>query len=319
MISASVVVPVLNGADTIGALLSALQRQSGVCGAVEILVVDNGSTDETRDIVRSFPQIQLLEEPVRGPAAARNRGLRTASGEVIVYCDADTLPSRTWLVQLLAAFDDPSVVIAVGQTLCFRPTTAVERYIAAAGIYSSEKAISRPPFSFAPSLNMAVRRGPSLAAGGWCEELMTAEDVDFSHRVLTLFPSEIAYRPGAVLFHRTRSTLPQLRRLAYSYGRGMAEMYLRYPEEVSWDTATTARTAWKLLQRVVHGAALTAAARIGLAKREDAEFRRYHALWLWSYLKGFANVYYVRRSPRGPLGFVLRLRNVLHEPGDAEP
>jgi GT2 family glycosyltransferase len=160
---------------------------------------------------------------------------------VIAHLDADTLPSRRWLAEIVTPFEDPQVIIVAGRTVCYPQDTAAGRYVAASGLYETERAINREPFPFAPSLNMAVRRSAALAVGGWAADMMTGEDVDFSHRVLRAFPSRIAYQPKAVLFHNTRASAEELRRQAWTYGEGAADIYLRYPEVVRWDLPKTLR------------------------------------------------------------------------------
>ncbi|MFN2460769.1 MAG: lasso peptide biosynthesis B2 protein [Candidatus Velthaea sp.] len=321
MTQVSVVIPVYNGAETIGAMLAALCGQAGAPPDLEIIVVDNGSTDDTRAVVSRFANVQLLDEPVRGPAAARNRGLRAARGEIVVHLDADTLPTRRWLAPLVAPFADPAVVLAAGRTLCFAPRTAAERYIAAAGLYETDRAVSRPPFPFAPSLNMAVRRSAALAVGGWSQDLMTAEDVDFSQRILARFPGPIAYAADAVLFHRVRSTPAALAKLAFTYGEGIAHMYRRYPDKAAWDTAKSLNVAGKVAVRTIRPAVLAAGHRFGGVSAERLEFARYHALWTRNFFRGFAHAYYGRAAAHfapkwSPAGFTARLLRVIRKPGD---
>ena len=93
--SVSVVIPVLNGGETIGDTLAGLMQQVRCPRETEIIVVDNGSKDQTRAVVEKFP-ITLLTEPKRGPSAARNRGLYTAQGDIVAHLDADTMPTRRW-------------------------------------------------------------------------------------------------------------------------------------------------------------------------------------------------------------------------------
>lgn len=293
MAGVSVVIPVRNGAATIRDTLAAVVRQTHA--PAEIVVVDNGSEDATCEIVRSFAGVTLLHEATRGPAAARNCGLRHARAGIVAHLDADTLPTRRWLGALIAPFADPDVTLAVGRTLCFAPRTPVERYIAGAGLYESERAIARPPFPFAPSLNMAVRRDAALAAGGWNEELLTAEDVDFSQRLRARYPAPIAFAPQAVLFHRTRSTPQELRVLARTYGEGVAAMYLRYPERAHWGRSAAVKTALRLAVRVVTATLLDGGRRVRLVDRRTAEFARNHALWSWNFSRGFADAYHARR------------------------
>lgn len=294
--SVSVVIPVWNGEATIGDLLGALRTQRDLPEATEVIVVDNGSADATRDIVRESG-VRLLEEPVRGPAAARNCGLRHARGEVVAHLDADTLPTRRWLAELVAPFTDPAVRLVAGRTLAYRPRTGAERYVVASGLMDAERALRREPFPFAPSLNMAVRRDAALAIGGWAEDLPTGEDVDFSHRLTRAFGGEIAFAPAAVAFHRNRPSDEQLRRQARTYGEGAARLYLRYPEVVRWDARKSIVLATRLAGRTLHPSVLRVGRTVGLVSDDRLEFARYHRLWSGAFWRGFAAVY--RRGGKG--------------------
>jgi glycosyltransferase involved in cell wall biosynthesis len=292
MTSVSVVIPAYNAASTIGDTLNALMRQGQPSAKLETIVVDNGSNDGTLDIVRRFAGVSLLHEDKRGPSAARNRGLRHATGDVVAHLDADTLPTRAWLRSIVAPFNDPQVMLAAGRTLIFDPATAVERYIAGAGLYETERAITRLPFPFAPSLNMAVRRSAALAVDGWAEELMTAEDVDFSHRILKRYPSGIAFAADAVLFHRVRSTEPELVKLARTYGQGVARMYRRYDDEVRWDAMKTAKVRGRLVLRAIITTALRIGQVVRLATSRQVEFSHCHFVWSRNFAQGFFDEYY---------------------------
>lgn len=286
----SVVLAVRNGADTIGDTLAALEAQAERPPGYELLVVDNGSTDETEQILRARG-MRRLEEPTPGISRARNRGLRAARGEVVACLDADTVPSRRWLMALARAFTDPSVVLVAGQTLAYPATTGAERYVAAAAVFDTARAVSRAPFPFAPGGNMAVRRDAALAVGGWAEDLPTGEDVDFSVRVLRHCQTEIVYRPNAVLFHRHRSTDESLRRQAWGYGDGAARLYRRYPDEVRLTPAIHVRIAGRLAARTTAPIALSIGRALGRVSPERVEFARYHRQWNWSFWRGFARAY----------------------------
>lgn len=297
--SISIVVPVYNGAATIADTLGGLLAQTGIDGRdVEFIVVDNNSTDETPEIVRSFP-VTFLQEKKSGAGAARNCGLGHARGDIIMYLDADTLPTRRWLAHLAGVFDDANVMIAVGNTLVFQPETAEERYCAAAGLNYSQRAIERRPFPFAPSLNMAVRRGAALAIGGWAEDMPTAEDVDFSLRLLRAYPGEIAYARDAVLFHKNRNDRSALLRQAWTYGQGAADMYLRYPDIARWDFRKSCTLAAILGIRGVAPSFLRAARVLRLATPEQVEFATYHRFWTFWYWRGFFSMlrHRVRLAP----------------------
>lgn len=93
----SIIVPVLNAAPIIGQLLDALSNQTYEQESYEIIVVDNGSTDNTKEVVEAFPVILLEESRWRSPYAARNAGIARASGQVYAFTDADCTPETTWL------------------------------------------------------------------------------------------------------------------------------------------------------------------------------------------------------------------------------
>lgn len=101
----SVIVPVWNGRSTLGACLAALTSQTLAPARYEIIVVDNGSSDGSAAIARSFPGVSVLEEPKPGSYAARNTGVARARGRLLAFTDADCVPAADWLEQALAAAD----------------------------------------------------------------------------------------------------------------------------------------------------------------------------------------------------------------------
>lgn len=114
MIQVSVIVPVYNSARHIRACLEGLLAQEYPRDGVEIILIDNNSTDASRRIVQEYPEITLLEERSQGAYAARNRGLRHARGELIAFTDADCVPSRDWLRECVSALREPGVGIILG-------------------------------------------------------------------------------------------------------------------------------------------------------------------------------------------------------------
>lgn len=291
-ISVSVVIPVLNGEETIGKTLDALSRQVGVDKNTEIIVVDNGSTDKTCEVVARY-KVTLLHESTRGPSAARNRGLKAARGEVIVHLDADTVPTHRWLHELTSVFCDPLVLIAGGRVIGFPPETSAERFMAAYGMWEPENNIFRPIFPFVPSLNMAVRREAALAIGGWSENMLTGEDVDFSYRLQQRYHTTIAYCPNAILFHRHRATDNAMIKQAWTYGEGGAQMYMRYPDQVEW----TIKKSIHVLKLLVVRSFAPLVYRLKGSPGKTIEFSRYYRLWSLNWWLGFFSMY-IRKERR---------------------
>ncbi len=285
-VAVSVVVPALNAAATIGDMLAGLAGQAGVARDHEIIVVDGGSSDGTREIVQRSGAT-LLIEPKRGPAAARNLGLRHATGAVICHLDADAFPTRYWLSELIAPFERADVVLVAGKTVSLPSENAVQRYMASSGRIDAVDYIHRPLFPFVPSRNMAVRRDAALAIGGWAEECITGEDVDFCHRLLARDPKPIVYQEKALLLHRNRDTDEALCKQAWSYGEGTAHLYERYPTEVQWSPFDHLKVGAKLVARAIAPIALRLGRAIGLADRERIELAHYDWRWSLSFWSGF--------------------------------
>jgi glycosyltransferase involved in cell wall biosynthesis len=111
----SVIVPAWNSRDHIGRCLPALTAQSYPRNRYEILVVDNGSTDDTAEIARDLGAI-VLSEPRTGSYQARNTGLAHARGALIAFTDSDCIPDRSWLAKAAAAaMANPDAGILAGR------------------------------------------------------------------------------------------------------------------------------------------------------------------------------------------------------------
>jgi len=112
----SVVIPAKDDAEMLERCLAALQRQTRP--ADEIIVVDNGSKDATADVARRYGATVLTEDRP-GITAAASRGYDAAAGDVIVRCDADSFPPRTWLAHIELALDEHPDVVAVTGSATF--------------------------------------------------------------------------------------------------------------------------------------------------------------------------------------------------------
>jgi glycosyltransferase involved in cell wall biosynthesis len=121
----SVVVPVYNGAGIVEELLQSLLDLDYPAECHEIIVVDNGSTDRTRQIVGRYPVRLLEEREIKGAAAARNKGIRHARGDIIAFTDADCVADSNWLKMLVADHEDPSIGGFAGEILGCEPARTI--------------------------------------------------------------------------------------------------------------------------------------------------------------------------------------------------
>jgi glycosyltransferase involved in cell wall biosynthesis len=223
VLDASVVIPVRDGDRYLERSLAAVLYQD-FAGAYEVIVVDNGSTDGSAEVVRRFPGVVCLEEPRPGAYVARNRAVAAARGRVVAFTDADCAVGREWLSRLLAPFADDRVCVAVGST---RP---------AAGSHASrllgEYTQTRKAHSFrredttaryGSAGNMAVRREALVEVGGF--PLLPAADTVLLRRLLLeRGAAAVRHVPDAHAVHLEVASLWGHLRKAFAYARNHARL-----------------------------------------------------------------------------------------------
>ena len=274
----SVVVPVLNEEATIAQCLESLLRSDYPRDRCELIVVDNGSTDRTAEIVRSTPARYLFESQ-RGTARARNCGIQASRGEILAFTDADCLVTTGWLRGLVSGFAAGDVGAVAGDVLPLPPRTAAQRYAARARHLSPYRYLRRPTFPFAVTANLAVRQkvfstvgllDPDSPRGGECTDFCTRLRRETGLRI------EVTHR--APVFHRYRETPGDLFRQHFGYGQGHAYLYEKYAAEIPW-TWREALHVYRDLARTAGRAAATALRRVtGGASQTDLEFQWFELL-----------------------------------------
>ncbi len=241
-VKASVVIPVYNGADTIGACLSALQTQTLASSEFEVIVVNDGSTDNTVDVVGRYG-VRLISQKNGGAPAARNTGIKAATAEWVAFTDADCVPSRGWLQRLLAAATRNEANIgAAGKVVGLDSNTPAARFVDLMGAFDTERSLSHPMYPYAPGANFMCRRRHLLDVGGYDERYATFDQCDLHTRLRRRYGSSFAYEPRAVVLHRHRQSWKQYWRQQYFYGVGYAQFMQAYRRETSWGLGKELRT-----------------------------------------------------------------------------
>ncbi len=174
----SFIVPVRNDAVRLGKCLEAIRRCDSDPQEVEIVVVDNGSVDESPDVARSAGA-EVLDLPGHRVTALRNIGAGRARADVLAFCDADNLIGPSWVRIAQRLLLDPRVA-AVG-TSCSPPNPATWVQRAYDGLRDHSPGTRSTRWLGAG--NMAVRRSAFEEVGGFDESLETCEDVDLCNRL----------------------------------------------------------------------------------------------------------------------------------------
>jgi glycosyltransferase involved in cell wall biosynthesis len=224
--------------------------------AWELILVDNGSSDGTRDVLAAFAASSGLDacvvhEPHPGLAAARNTGWRRARGRVVAFTDDDCYPAPDYVDQLLACFREAELGYLGGRVLLFDPRDA------RVTIQESRLRVDIAPRSFLRTglvhgANMAVCRDALERSGGFDERfgagtaLYCAEDVDLLARASAL-GYRGAYDPRPTVLHHHRRTSPEeVERLLAGYDIGRGAYYAK----ALADRRMRAAYLWPVLRKV---------------------------------------------------------------------
>ncbi|MGB8643706.1 MAG: sugar transferase [Anaerolineae bacterium] len=237
---ASVVIPAFNAASTIERCLQAVSAQSISATDYEIIVVDDGSTDDTSVQVRQFAQVRLEHTAHLGAAGARNFGARAAVGDVLLFTDADCEPTWTWIQEMLAPFGDSlhSVVGAKGVYLT-RQRAAVARFVQIEYEEKYEQMRRWETIDFVDTYSAAYRRDLFLANDGFDESFPAAsvEDQEFSFR-LAKQGYRLVMAPQAVVYHSHVTTARAYGRRKFRIGYWKVRVHRRHPDKMWRDSHT---------------------------------------------------------------------------------
>lgn len=221
---ASVVIPCRNTVATIDAQLAALADQD-FTGPLEVLLVDNASTDGTaaraREWSAKLPGLRVLEATARrSPAYARNVGIGAATYDVVLACDADDIVDRSWISELVLALQNCDIVGGgivdwFGDRLPDHPTA---------------KPFGRAGFGFLPAVsgcNVGVHKSAWSALGGFDEDLRGCEDIDLAWRA-QLAGLRMYTHIGAFVYHRVPVRPADVFRKWVLYGTYQPRLFAKF-------------------------------------------------------------------------------------------
>jgi glycosyltransferase involved in cell wall biosynthesis len=223
----SVVVPVHNCSKTISKCLTSLTNLDYPC--FEIIIVDDGSTDETPQICADYAQVKTIRIVKSGASKARNVGISESGGEFIAFTDGDCIVEPDWLSELEKGFTGPRIAGVGGDQKCPDDETQfgviIHGFLKSIGFVAdyvkTDKVMNETEHN--PTCNGMYRKEVLEEVGGFDESLWPGEDVDLDLKIRKR-GYRLIYNPAACVAHYRPGSYAGFARMLYRYG--MAQGYL---------------------------------------------------------------------------------------------
>ncbi len=239
----SVVIPMRNAKHTIFACLTALNKQNE--RPYEVIIVDNNSNDGSYEMVlrnsEMFPNLNIIisSQIKKGPAAARNKGISLATGEIIAFTDADCMPEKNWIKNILTIFqEDGDIDVVGGIEYGFYPMSSSSGKLLSVSwlppVERQQKSIIRCKkdfFSgkFIATFNAAFKREMLLKISGFDEKFCPAgEDSDLWMRALEHNANILVWAPNMIVGHNQDISFIELVKKMFNYGKTIAHLSKRH-------------------------------------------------------------------------------------------
>ena len=228
----SVIVPTYNRLDEIRELIASLEEQSLPKERFEVIIVDDGSTDDTEQFIRKIQSEQKLnlsfhKQDHKGPGPARNTGMEHAKGEYYIFVDSDCIADKNWLasydkalVEPVAGFGGPDKVRADFSPLQKAIDYSMTSFITTGGIRgSSKKKLSK---YYPRSFNMGVHADVVKKIGGF-GTLRHGQDIEFTNRIRK--EGETVKVMDAIVYHKRRTSVRRFYKQVFNWGVARINLY----------------------------------------------------------------------------------------------
>lgn len=221
--SVAIILPCLNAQKNLQSCLDSIINQNTENVNMEIILVDNGSTDKTLEIARKN-RVKAFRELKKGPYAARNTGIKNSKSDYIAFTDSDCIVCKNWLKELISAIGNNAGVggpiYPVDQSPIGKTAGIDQRYC-----------LSYKLAPFLCTSNALFKRSDVESIGNFDESFIGGGDVDLGIR-LALAGKKLGYNDNAEVYHSHRSTLLQVIKQYFKYGKSDAINFSRHKKSL---------------------------------------------------------------------------------------
>lgn len=235
----SVIVPAYNSARTLPLVIRAMERQSYSAEYFEVIIIDDGSIDETPQLLRRIPlptNFKVVRHDTnRGLAVARNTGIHKARGELLIFLDADMEANPDFIALHVQRQSFPNVVGVLSAILPAQPSRdKYQRYLYEARRGAKRWSSTQPlPYSVFVLGCSSVKRAALDTIGIFAAELTSygGEDTELAYRLWRKYPEGLYYDPRIKVYHHHRRSLPAALNLLHQFGQtGVPLIVQKHPE-----------------------------------------------------------------------------------------
>ena len=223
----SVVVCAYNAERTMAPCLASLEKLN--YPNYEVIVVNDGSTDRTREIAERYDGIRLINQENRGLSAARNVGIAAATGEIVAFTDSDCVADPDWLTYLVATFLRSGWSAVGGPNFPPPEDSLVPSAVAVSPGGPTHVLLNDEVAEHIPGCNMAFRKSALEEINSFDPVFRAAgDDVDLCWRLQNQ-GCQIGFSPAAVVWHFRRNTVKAYLNQQRGYGKAEAQLYFKHP------------------------------------------------------------------------------------------
>lgn len=240
----SIIIPAYNAEKELPGCLTALKNQT--LPPDEIIVVDDGSTDQTVRIANQY-KVKVIHQANQGPATARNTGVAAAIGDLILFTDSDCQPEPTWVERMVKPFDDPRVQSVKGSYKTCQPAPAAR--LVQCEFEERYQLLKKSEWiDFVDAHAAAFIKKTFVEIGGFDPGFPKAnnEDVDLSYRMAAA-GNKMVFAPNAVVYHQHPDTFSKYFRLKTGRGYWRMIVYRHHPGKAVRDSYTPQLLKFQIL------------------------------------------------------------------------
>lgn len=224
----SIIIATYNEAPHLRQCLSSLEKLKYPASAYEIILIDNNSTDNTKEIVKAFPKVHYYFEARQGVASARNAGIRRAKNDILVFLDADAYVDGKWLEEMVQPFQSIEVGAVGGAILPIKANNLISEYFSVSLFLRNTRYGKQCKATALPGGNLAMRH-TFLKKGLETFSTYNCDDKAICAHIRKK-GYKVVFQPTAIMYHRHPENFKRMFHMLIKSSKGRASYGKIYPK-----------------------------------------------------------------------------------------